>query len=284
MQTIGVVGFGLMGSGIAQVSAQAGYNVIASDISQEILDTGLNRIERILKIEVRRKTLTEEDRAAMMSRMKLTTALTDLAVADLVIEAATEKLEIKKSIFKTLEERCGPETIFASNTSSLSITEIANSVARKDRFLGLHFFNPVPAMQLVEIARTLDTSPETVEAVKAYSEKIGKKVIITPDAPGFVVNALLVPYLINAVQMLEKGIATREEIDTAMKLGCGYPMGPLELLDQVGIDTAYHISEILFEETKDPKYAAPTMLRTLYRSGRLGKKTGEGFYQYGKKA
>lgn len=283
MQTIGVVGFGLMGAGIAQVSARAGYDVVACDISEDVLKDGLSRIERILKIEVRRKTMEAGDMEALLARISTTTKLEDLARCDLVIEAATENLEIKKKVFQTLDAACKPETLLTSNTSSLSITLIATAVQRKDRFAGLHFFNPVPAMELVEIARTLDTAPETIDAVRAYVERIGKKVVLTPDSPGFVVNALLVPYLIDAVRMLERGVATKEEIDEAMKLGCGYPMGPFELLDHVGIDTAYHIAEIMFESTKDPKYAAPITLRNLYLSKRFGRKTGEGFYVYGKR-
>ncbi len=280
IKTVAVVGCGLMGSGIAQIAAQAGYATLVYEPQQAFLDKGRGRIEKFLAGGVEKGKMTAADKDATLGRLTFTTTLADLKSADLVIEAITENIEAKKEVYKTLDALCGPQTIFASNTSSISITEMAAATGRPDRFLGLHFFNPVPIMKLVELVKTIQTSDATMATAHAYAQSVGKIAIVAKDSPGFVVNLLLVPYLLGAVRAYQNGLATREDIDTGMKLGCGYPMGPLELLDFVGIDTTYYIAEIMFQEFKDPTYAAPPLLKQMVQAGFHGRKTGRGFYDY----
>jgi 3-hydroxybutyryl-CoA dehydrogenase len=275
-QHIGVVGCGLMGSGIAQVAAQAGLKVTVREVDQKFLDQGLGRIKKFLDGGVAKGKMSADDAGAIFARIKGVTALEALSEADLVIEAVTENVELKREVFTTLDRACPPHTILASNTSSLSITEMAAMTQRPDRFLGLHFFNPVPLMKLVEVVKTVRTSSETI----AFAKKVGKTPILTKDSPGFVVNLLLVPYLLDAIRALEKGVASVEDIDTGMKLGCGYPMGPFTLLDFVGLDTTYYIANIMFDEFKQPQYAAPTLLKRMVHAGYHGRKSGKGFYDY----
>lgn len=280
IRTVGVVGCGLMGSGIVQVCAQAGFQVVVREINDQFLAGGLARIEKTLAGAVAKGKLIEADKTAILGRIRGTTRLEDFAGCDLVIEAAIENLEEKKTVFAALDLICPPHALFASNTSSIPIVAIAAATKRPEQFLGLHFFNPVPVMNLLEIIRTIQTSDAAVEAARAFSEKIGKKSILAKDRAGFIVNLLLIPYLLDAIRALESGLATREDIDAGMMLGCGYPMGPLTLLDFVGLDTTYYITHILFDEFKDPKYAAPPLLKAMVTAGYYGKKSGRGFYDY----
>ncbi len=280
IKKVGVVGCGLMGSGIAQVAAQSGLEVTVHELNDTVLEKGLARIQKFLDGGVKKGKLSQEDADAILERIEGVTDLAALGDCDLVVEAATERLEVKKEIFRTLDAACGEHAILASNTSSLSITEMAAFTNRPERFLGLHFFNPVPLMPLVEVVRTVRTTPETIERGMAFAKAIGKKPILAKDSPGFVVNLLLVPYLLDAVRALEKGVATVSDIDTAMKLGTGYPMGPFTLLDFVGLDTTFLIAEIMFDEFKQPQYAAPTLLKRMVKAGYHGRKSGQGFYDY----
>ncbi len=280
IKRIGVVGCGLMGSGITQVAAQSGFDVTVREVNQQLLDQGLGRIKKFLDGGVAKGKMTAEDAAAVLGRIHGVTALEGLKDCDLVIEAVTENIELKREIFSTLDAVCPAHTILSSNTSSLCITEMAAFTKRPDRFLGLHFFNPVPLMKLVEVVKTIRTAPETVDAGMAFARKLGKEPILAKDSPGFVVNLLLVPYLLDAVRALEKGIATVDDIDRGMRLGTGYPMGPFTLLDFVGLDTTYYIANIMFEEFKQPQYAAPTLLKRMVMAGTYGRKSGVGFYDY----
>jgi len=280
IRKVGVVGCGLMGSGIAQVAAQGGFDVTVSEASQELLDRGMKKIGQSLKVAVRKQKLDQEAADAALGRIRGVTAIEELGDSDLVIEAVTENLDLKRKVFRVLDGACGDHAILASNTSSIPIMDMAAATDRPDRFCGLHFFNPVPAMQLLELVRAQTTSDETVETARQFGESIGKRVIQTRDTPGFIVNRLLVPYILDAVRLLESGVASAEDIDAGMKLGCGHPMGPLTLLDFVGLDTTCYIAEILFDEFKDPKYAAPTLLRRLVAAGHLGRKSGRGIYDY----
>jgi len=280
VKTVGVVGCGLMGSGIVQVSAQAGLKTIVREADQAFLDKGLGRIKKFLDDGVTKGKLTAEDRDKTLANVSGTVKLEDLAGCDLVIEAVTENIEAKKQVFSTLDAVCAPDAVLATNTSSLSVTEIASFAKKPERVLGLHFFNPVPLMKLVEIIRALPTGEAAFERAKGYVEAIGKTPVIAKDAPGFVVNRLLVPYLIDAIRVYESGLATKEDIDNGMKLGCGYPMGPLQLLDFVGLDTTYYIANIMFEEFREPRFAPPPLLKRMVLAGRLGRKSGRGFYDY----
>jgi 3-hydroxybutyryl-CoA dehydrogenase len=281
IKTVGVLGAGLMGSGIAEVSAKAGYETRVREVSDELVRKGLSRIEGSLGKAVEKGKLDASARDAARGRLQATTDLADLADCDIVIEAIVEDLATKKDTFATLDRACKAETIFCSNTSSLTITEISASTGRPDRFAGLHFFNPVPVMKLVEVVRTLATSRETEETVFEFAKSLGKEPIRAHDNSGFVVNRLLVPYLLDAVRALEEGVATKEDIDRGMELGCGHPMGPLRLLDFVGLDTTYFISEIMFNEYREKRFAPPPLLKRMVVAGRLGKKSGRGFYDYG---
>ncbi len=280
VKTVGVVGCGLMGAGIVQVSAQAGLKTIVREADQAFLDKGLGRIKKFLDDGVTKGKVTAEDRDKTFANISGTTKLEDLAGCDLVIEAVTENIAVKKEVFSTLDAVCAPDAVLATNTSSLSVTEIAAFAKKPERVLGLHFFNPVPLMKLVEIIRALPTGEPAFEKAKSYVEAIGKTPVIAKDAPGFVVNRLLVPYLIDAIRVYESGLATKEDIDNGMKLGCGYPMGPLQLLDFVGLDTTYFIANIMFEEFRESRFAPPPLLKRMVLAGHLGRKSGRGFYDY----
>jgi len=277
---VGVVGCGQMGSGVAQVCAQAGYQILVREVSETLLGKGLRSIERFLAKGVEKGKVTPEEKAGVMDRIVGTTALEDLAACDLVIEAITENAEDKKDILRRLDGLCGPATILASNTSSLSITTLAVATGRRERVVGLHFFNPVPLMQLVEVVRTIDTDPAVLEAVTEFTRSLGKTPVQATDTTGFIVNRLLVPYLLDAVRSLGEGVGTIEDIDRAMMLGCAYPMGPLALLDLVGLDTTFSIAEIMFEEFRERRFAPPPLLKRMVLAGYLGRKTGRGFYDH----
>jgi 3-hydroxybutyryl-CoA dehydrogenase len=280
IQTVGVVGCGLMGSGIAQVSAQAGFPTVVREVSSAALDKGMGAIRKFLQGGVDKGKLAAADMEKTLANLRGTTALDDLAGCDLVVEAASENLDLKRELFGALDAACGAQTILASNTSSLSITQLATFTSRADRFVGLHFFNPVPLMKLVEVIRTVQTSDATLEAATTWCRAIGKTVVTTGDSTGFVVNRLLVPYMLDAIRVFEQGLASRDDIDNAMKLGCGYPMGPLFLTDYVGLDTTCSIAEIMFDEFKEARFAPPSLLKRMVMAGRHGRKTGRGFYDW----
>jgi 3-hydroxybutyryl-CoA dehydrogenase len=280
VERIGVIGGGLMGSGIAEVCARAGSSVIVHEIHAEAADAARSSVETSLDRAVEKGKLESSDRGSILTRVDFSTNLADQADRQLVIEAATEDQEVKKAIFADLDKVVAPDSILASNTSSIPITRIAAATSRPDRVVGLHFFNPVPVMGLVELVTTVMTSPATERTAKAYAESLGKTVIQARDRAGFIVNMLLVPYLIGAIRMFEAGVATREDIDAGMRLGANHPMGPLELADFVGLDTMKHIADVLFEEYKDPFYASPPLLTRMVEAGLLGRKTGRGFYEY----
>jgi 3-hydroxybutyryl-CoA dehydrogenase len=280
IEKVGVVGCGLMGSGIAHVAAQSGCYVIVREVSQQLVDKGLQSIEKNLARQVEKGTLQAADRDKIRARLKGTTNLEDFKDRDIVIEAIIEQLPAKKELYSALDKICPKQTIFASNTSSLSITEMATFTARPDRFIGMHFFNPVPVMKLVEVIRTIATDPKVFDEAVAFGARLGKTVVRTSDRTGFIVNRLLVPYLLDAVRALEEGVASVEDIDNSMKLGCGHPMGPLTLLDFVGLDTTYYISQIMFDEFKEKRFASPPLLKRMVLAGWNGRKAGRGFYDY----
>jgi 3-hydroxybutyryl-CoA dehydrogenase len=280
INNVGVVGCGLMGAGIVETCARAGYAVTVREINAELLQHGLHRVEKSMSKAVSRGKLTQEDMDAALARIEGTTDLTSLAGSDLAIEAVVENMALKKEVFATLDKLCAPEVILASNTSSLCITEIASVTSRPDRVLGMHFFNPVPVMPLLEIVRTFQTSEETLAIANTFGESLGKKMVVAKDMPGFIVNRLLIPYALDAITMLQNGLATREDIDTAIKLGLNHPMGPLTLLDFVGLDTLLFIADAMYDEYKDPRFAAPPLLRQMVLAGHLGRKSGQGFYDY----
>ncbi|MGB1657862.1 MAG: 3-hydroxyacyl-CoA dehydrogenase family protein [Longimicrobiales bacterium] len=276
---VGVVGCGLMGSGIAEIAAKSGFEVKVREVNDDFLEAGQKRIRKSIDRAVDKEKLTAEDRDAAWARLSFTTKVADLADCDIVIEAIVEDLDMKNALFGELDGLCGESTIFASNTSSLTITDMA-AHARADRFVGLHFFNPVPVMKLVEVVRTIATSDETYDRAFEFSKALGKVPIAAKDNSGFVVNLLLVPYMLDAIRQLERGVASIEDIDTGMALGCGYPMGPFTLCDFVGIDTLYKISEIMFDEYREERYAPPPLLKRIVAMGRYGRKTGQGFYDW----
>jgi 3-hydroxybutyryl-CoA dehydrogenase len=280
IEKVGVVGCGLMGSGIAQVAAQAGCHVTVREVSAQLLEKGLQSIDKNLARLVEKGTLTAADRDQLRARLRGTTNLDDFKDCDFVIEAIVELLPAKRELWTALDKICPKQTIFASNTSSLSITEMATFTQRPDRFLGMHFFNPVPVMKLVEVIRTIATDPKVFDELVAFGGKLGKTVVRTSDRTGFIVNRLLVPYLLDAVRALEEGVASVEDIDNSMKLGCGHPMGPLTLLDFVGLDTTYYISNIMFDEFKEKRFASPPLLKRMVLAGWNGRKAGRGFYDY----
>jgi 3-hydroxybutyryl-CoA dehydrogenase len=280
IEKVAVVGCGLMGSGIAQVAAQSGCQVTVREVSQQLVDKGLQSIEKNLQRLVDKGTLSDGDRDRARARLHGTTNLEDLKESDLVIEAIIEQLPAKRELWTALDKICPKHTIFASNTSSLSITEMAMFTQRPDRFLGMHFFNPVPVMKLVEIIRTIATDPKVDEAAVALAVRFGKTPVRTTDRTGFIVNRLLVPYLLDAVRALEEGVGSIEDIDNSMKLGCGHPMGPLTLLDFVGHDTTYYIANIMFDEFKEQRFAPPPLLKRMVLMGWNGRKAGRGFYDY----
>lgn len=277
---VGVVGCGLMGSGIAEIAAKSGFDVRVREVNDDFLAAGEKRIRKSMDRAVEKEKLSAEDRDAAWARLSFTTQVSDLADCDLVIEAIVEELEAKNELFGELDGLCGENTIFASNTSSLTITDMAAATERPDRFVGLHFFNPVPVMKLVEVVRTIATSDETADRAFKFSEALGKVPIAAKDNSGFVVNLLLVPYMLDAIRHLERGVASVADIDTGMALGCGYPMGPFLLCDFVGIDTLYKISEIMYDEYREERYAPPPLLRRIVAMGRYGRKSGQGFYDW----
>jgi 3-hydroxybutyryl-CoA dehydrogenase len=280
IKRVGVLGCGLMGSGIAQVAATAGYHTIVRDVSKELLDRGRAGIEKSLAKFVEKGKLQAADRDATLQRLTFTTSVADLKPVDIVIEAITEDLGLKNALFKELDTLCGAGTIFASNTSSLTIAEMAAATKRADRFVGLHFFNPVPLMALVEVVRTVTTSEETFKRAFSFAASLRKEPVAAKDNSGFIVNLLLVPYLLDAIRAVERGVGSVTDIDKAMQLGCGYPMGPLTLLDFVGLDTTHHIAEIMFKEYREARYAPPPLLKRMVLAGMYGKKSGKGFYDY----
>ena len=280
IKTVGVLGCGLMGSGIAQVCAAAGYKTIVREVDESLLNKGLGRVQKFLADGVEKGKVTAEARDKTLANLSGTTKMDDLADAGLVIEAIVENVEEKAKVFAALDAVVGERTIFCSNTSSLCITELAARTRRADRFAGLHFFNPVPLMKLVEVIRALTTSDDTYRTVFSFAQSLGKEPITAPDKPGFIVNRLLVPYLLDAIRSYEHGLGTIEDIDKGMKLGTGYPMGPFTLLDFVGLDTTYYIANIMFDEYREPAYAPPPLLKRMVLAGRLGRKSGQGFYKY----
>jgi 3-hydroxybutyryl-CoA dehydrogenase len=282
IKTVGVLGCGLMGSGIAQVCAAAGYRTLVREVDEIALKNGLGRVTKFLDDGVAKGKVTADARGKTLANLSGTTTFDALRECDLIIEAIVENLEQKAETYASLEAIVAPHTIMLSNTSSLCITELAAATRRPDRFGGLHFFNPVPLMKLVEVIRALTTSDETYDTVFAFAASLGKEPITAPDRPGFIVNRLLVPYLLDAIRAYENGLGTVEDIDKGMKLGCGYPMGPFTLLDFVGLDTTYYIANIMFEEFREPAYAPPPLLKRMVLAGRLGRKSGRGFYRYDK--
>ena len=277
-----VLGCGLMGAGIAQVCAQAGREVTVIEVSEEFLKKGLAGIEKQLARAVEKGRLTAEDKEKTMSRLRGSTTLEDAASADIVIEAIIENMDEKHKTYSRLDQICRPDAIFASNTSSLSITQMmtATSAERQRRFIGMHFFNPVPVMKLVEVVRTILTDPEVFKTATEFGRDIGKVPVQTSDRTGFIVNRLLVPYLLDAVRAYEEGVGSISDIDTAMKLGCGYPMGPFTLLDFVGLDTTYYITNVMFDEFREKRFAPPPLLKRMVMAGLIGRKSGRGFYDY----
>jgi len=277
---VGVVGCGLMGSGIVLVCAQSGYQVVALEVNDELLNKGLASISSFLTRNVRKGRVSQAEKDATLARIKGTTNTKDFGDCDLVIEAVIEKMDVKKKIFNELDKICPKHAILATNTSCLSIIDMATVTTRPEKVLGIHFFNPVPSMKLLELVRTIATSDETLEVGKEFGKSIGKTTIIAPDTPGFIVNRLLMPFMLGAFQMLESGLATKEDIDTGVKLGLGHPMGPLALADLIGMDTILYIANAIYEELKDPLYAPPIILRKMVAAGWLGRKSGKGFYEY----
>ena len=283
IEKVGVVGCGLMGAGIVEVCARAGLETVVREVTDDFLNAGLERVRGSLEKAVEKGRTSEEERAATLGRISGTTDLGQLADCDLIVEAIVENLEEKCKLFAELDQSAQESAIFASNTSSLTITQIAMATERTGRFVGLHFFNPVPVMKLVEIVRTLMTDETVVEEVREFVERVGKAPVLCRDNSGFIVNRLLVPYLLDAIRALEEGVGTTDDIDRAMQLGCGHPMGPLTLLDFVGLDTTYYIANIMFEEYREKRFAPPPLLKQMVLAGRYGRKSGRGFYDYSKK-
>jgi 3-hydroxybutyryl-CoA dehydrogenase len=269
-----------MGAGIAQVSAQSGFTTIVREVSPELVEKGIKSIEKNLARLVEKGVITEAAKSEIRGRLKGSTSLEDLKDCDVVVEAIIEQLPAKRELFTLLDAMCPASTIFASNTSSLTITEIAAATERPQRFVGLHFFNPVPVMKLVEVVKTIATDPAVYEEMVAFGAKLGKTPVRANDSGGFIVNRLLVPYLLDAIRALQEGVGSVVDIDNSMKLGCGYPMGPFTLLDFVGLDTTLYISQIMFDEFKEKRFAAPPLLKRMVLAGWLGKKSGRGFYDY----
>jgi 3-hydroxybutyryl-CoA dehydrogenase len=280
IKTVGVLGCGLMGSGIAQVCAASGYKTIVREVDDAVLQKGLGRVKKFLDDGVTKGKVTPEGRDRTLGNLSGVTTFEAMKDCDVVVEAIIENLDEKRAAYVALEKVVAGHTILLSNTSSLCVTELAAATKRADRFGGLHFFNPVPIMKLVEVVRALTTSDETYQVVFAFAQSLGKEPITAPDRPGFIVNRLLVPYLLDAVRCYENGLGTLEDLDKGMKLGCGYPMGPFTLLDFVGLDTTYYIANIMFEEFREPMYAPPPLLKRMVVAGRLGRKSGQGFYEY----
>jgi 3-hydroxybutyryl-CoA dehydrogenase len=283
IRSVGVLGAGLMGSGIAEICAKAGYETIIREVDAAALEKGKRRIESSISKAIERGKLGAEAGEEIRGRLRFFSSFEEISSSDLIIEAIVESLEAKHEVFKALDVLCQPHAIFCSNTSSLTIGEMAAATARPDRFAGLHFFNPVPVMKLVEVVRALETSDETIARVMAFARSLGKEPIAARDNSGFVVNRLLVPFLLDAIRAHEQGVGSLEDIDTGMKLGCAHPMGPFELLDYVGLDTVYAIAEIMFIEYREARFAPPPLLKRLVLAGRFGRKTGRGFFEYDEK-
>jgi 3-hydroxybutyryl-CoA dehydrogenase len=282
IKTVGVIGCGLMGSGITQVSAQSGFQTMVVEASDDLLQRGLGRLRQTLDGLVDRGKLEAGARDATMNRITGTVKLDDLRACDLVIEAMTENQQLKNETFAKLDGICPPHTILVSNTSSCNVTAMAAATKRPGQVLGMHFFNPVPLMKLVEIVRTILTDDAAASAATGWAKAVGKVPVQAKDSTAFIVNRLLVPYLLDAIRVFEGGLATLEDIDQAMKLGCGYPMGPFTLLDLVGLDTTMYVAEVMFDEFREPRYAPPPLLKRMVMAGQLGRKTGKGFYSYAK--
>ena len=284
IRKVGVLGCGLMGSGIAQVSATAGFDTVVKEVSEDLIAKGFGGIEKSLGRFAEKGTITSDQQTEIRGRLSGTTSFNDLADCDIIIEAIIENLDEKRSTYKQLDEICKPETIFASNTSSLSITEMmtATSAERQRRFIGMHFFNPVPLMKLVEVVKTILTDDDVYEQAVEFGKKLGKVPVRAGDKTGFIVNRLLVPYMLDAIRALEEGVGSIVDIDNAMKLGCGYPMGPFTLGDFVGLDTTYYIAEIMFNEFREKRFASPPLLKRMVLAGLYGRKSGRGFYDYTK--
>jgi 3-hydroxybutyryl-CoA dehydrogenase len=286
IRKVGVLGCGLMGSGIAQVAASAGFETVVKEVSEDLIAKGFGGIEKSLAKFAEKGTITADQQKQIRGRLSGTTSFADLADCDIIIEAIIENLDEKRSTYKQLDELCKPETIFASNTSSLSITEMmtATSAERQQRFIGMHFFNPVPLMKLVEVVKTILTDDDVYEQAVEFGKKLGKVPVRAGDKTGFIVNRLLVPYMLDAIRALEEGVGSIVDIDNAMKLGCGYPMGPFTLGDFVGLDTTYYIAEIMFNEFREKRFAPPPLLKRMVLAGLYGRKSGRGFYDYTKDA
>jgi 3-hydroxybutyryl-CoA dehydrogenase len=280
IKNVGVVGCGVMGSGITQVCAQSGYQVIVAEINGELLNKGLKSIQKVLTINVEKGKLSEQDKEGILGRIKGTTDIKDFSNCDFVIEAVNENMGMKKEVFSKLDKICPGHTILSTNTSVLSIIDLAVVTTRPNKILGSHFFNPAPVMKLLEIVKTIATSEETLEISKAFGKSLGKTTVIAQDIPGFIVNRIVTPFLLNAIRMLEANIATREDIDNALNLGMNHPMGPLRLLDLIGIDTVFFATNAMYEEFKDPQFAPPPLMKKMVTAGWLGRKTGKGFYEY----
>jgi 3-hydroxybutyryl-CoA dehydrogenase len=280
IKTVGVLGCGLMGGGIAQVCAASGYKTVVREVNDEFLQKGLGRIKKLLDGGVEKGKVTAEARDATLGHLHGTTAFADLKDCDIVIEAITENLEDKRVLYAEVEKVIGPHALLVSNTSSLCITELAAATKRPDRFCGMHFFNPVPVMKLVEVIRALTTTDETYKTVFDFAKALSKDPVTVVDRPGFIVNRLLIPYLLDAIRAYEQGLGSLEDIDTAMKLGCGHPMGPFALLDFIGLDTTYFIANIMADEFQQPHYAPPPLLKRMVLAGHLGRKSGQGFYKH----
>jgi 3-hydroxybutyryl-CoA dehydrogenase len=280
IQKVGVVGCGLMGAGIAQVCAQAGYQTLVSEVNEELLQKGVKAISNSLERGLAKGRILKRDQATVLRQLQGTTNIEEFRDCDLVIESVVENLEEKKKVFEALDKICPPHTILATNTSCLSVTAMAIATRRPDKVIGAHFFNPVPVMTLLEIVTTMLTSDETVARLEEFGESVGKSVVLAKDDPGFIVNRLLVPFMLDAIRLLESGVATKNDIDASMVLGCNHPMGPLRLADFVGLDTVLYQAESMFKELKDPRFVPPLMLKRMVTARRLGRKAGEGFYRY----
>ena len=280
IKKIGVVGCGLMGRGIAEVSAKSGYDVIASEINKELLDKGMAAINQSLSKAVEKGKISESDKAAALGKIKGTIDMGDFKDCDLVVEAAIENMDLKKKIFVDLDKICKPDAILSTNTSCLSVMNVAAVTKRPDKVLGCHFFNPVPIMKLLELVKTITSSKATMDAAADWGKSLGKTVIIAPDRPGFIVNRAYMPYIVESIEMLENGVATKEDIDTGMQLGLNYPMGPFTLADLAGLDTILFVLDAMYAETRSPKFVAPVLLRKMVTAGHLGRKSGKGFYDY----
>ncbi len=280
IKKVGVVGCGIMGGGIAQAAAQAGYDVVVSEINDQLLQKGMKIIDSVLGRSVEKGRITQEDKAATQARIKGTTSTKDFGDCDLIIEAVIEDMDLKKKVFADLDQVAPKHAILASNSSCLSVIDMAKATNRPEQVLGMHFFNPVPVMKLLEVIKTIITGDEAVEAAQKFGEAIGKTVIVVPDVPAFVVDQLANPFVLHAITMVQNGVATAEQIDTGVRLGLNHPMGPLALADLVGLDTILFIANALYDELKDPKFAPPTLLKKMVAAGWLGRKSGKGFYQY----